>query len=147
MPCFISGVMLRRSARYFCLSRSISGSVRQGCPCASQYVFHASESLSVGRGGKETCVPSSSLIVAPLPSKGPLSLSSIAVFEQRELEKDQALLLVASAVGLCAQDHIPFHRTGWPQLQLRTLIGMVVQAWIADAPQMLLVGLPLDRVT
>jgi hypothetical protein len=63
-------------------------------------------------------------------------MSSIAVFEQRELEKDQALLLVARAVRLCAQDHIPFHRTGWPQLQLPTLIGMVVQAWITYTLQM-----------
>src|SRR5436305_2705258 len=55
-------MILRRSARYFCLSASISGSVRQGLPCAFQYAFQASSSFVVGRCNVVFSLPSCLLI-------------------------------------------------------------------------------------
>src|SRR6266487_45529 len=68
MPCLMSGVMLRRSARYFCRSPSISGSVRHSWPCCFQYAFHASRSFVAGRCKVDAWLPSCSLIVLPLRS-------------------------------------------------------------------------------
>src|SRR6266567_2709813 len=62
MPFSMSGLILRRSVRYFWRSSSISGSVRHSWHCAFQYVFHLSLSPFVGRGKVVNCVPSCSLI-------------------------------------------------------------------------------------
>src|SRR6266516_7415735 len=52
---------LRRVARYFCRSSSISGSQRHSCLCSIQYALHASLSSFTGRGSVFTCVQSCSL--------------------------------------------------------------------------------------
>ena len=49
-------------------------------------------------------------------------------------------------VGIKVNDHMPFHLVGLPKGQLRALIRMIVKAWITDTQQVLVIGLPLDRV-
>src|SRR6266487_578302 len=80
MPCLISGVILRRSARYFCLSMLISGSVRHSWPCASQYAFHAPGSFVVGRCIAVACLPSCSLIPVSLFLKNHQILTEEIIF-------------------------------------------------------------------
>src|SRR5262249_15488095 len=68
--------------------------------------------------------------------------------EQRCLERDSVpKALVARQGGVEAQDEVPFDGTRLPQGELRRLVGMVVEAWVAHPPQAVGIQLGIPRLT
>ncbi len=75
-----------------------------------------------------------------------LPLRSIG--KQRWLDQhDTASWLAPTHGWVIAHDHKPFHVAWLPQRQLWALIGMVIQARVADPQEMAVVRLPFDRVS
>ena len=66
---------------------------------------------------------------------------------QRGLDYQKASLFAAPARwGSRADDHKPFDIPWLPQRQLGTLVGMVIQAWVADPQEVVIIRLPFHRV-
>lgn len=76
---------------------------------------------------------------------GALSLRDIR--PQWKLDQHDATSSLASPYGwIGADDDIPLHLAWLPQGLLRTVIGVIVQARVAHAQEMVIVWLPFDEV-